>query len=92
MRGYALLLGTCLTLGYGYAAQAAMIADRNGVARRLSEAVMRREAPAPQPLWYGGTLATITVEAIAPAAPGRPADRRVLRHLPAVPGHSVRIS
>lgn len=69
MRGTSLLIGTCLTVAYGYAAQAAIAADRLQVVRRLDPAALVVEAPEDARVWNGGTLAPITVEAsrIAPA-------------------------
>ena len=71
MRGLTILVATTLTLGYGFAAQAAMTADRVETIRRVAGIT---EAPAPTPVeaatrvWYGGMLAPVTVEA-APVAP-----------------------
>lgn len=102
MRGYALLLGTCLTLAYAYAAQAAIAADRAGVVRRLSvEATAHEASPLSLPVWNGGTLTPITVEAADPLPPRRaasllmqPADECPLpRHSrPAATGSAVRVS
>ena len=70
MRGLTILLATTLTLGYGFAAQAAITADRVETIRRVAGIT---EAPAPTPVeaatrvWYGGMLAPVTVEA-APVA------------------------
>jgi hypothetical protein len=71
MRGLTILLATTLTFGYGFAAQAAITADRVETIRRVAGIT---EAPAPTPVeaatrvWYGGMLAPVTVEA-APVAP-----------------------
>ena len=73
MRGLTILLATTLTFGYGFAAQAAITADRVETIRRVAGIT---EAPAPTPVeaatrvWYGGMLAPVTVEAgpIDPAA------------------------
>jgi hypothetical protein len=73
MRGLTILLATTLTLGYGFAAQAAMTADRVETIRRVTG---RTEtlAPAPTPeeaatrVWYGGMLRPVIVEA-APIDP-----------------------
>jgi hypothetical protein len=71
MRGLTILLATTLTFGYGFAAQAAITADRVETIRRVARIT---EAPAPTPVeaatrvWYGGMLAPVTVEA-APVAP-----------------------
>ena len=76
MRGYALLLATCLTLAYGYAAQAAMAWDRAGVLRRLAAAAAAHdESTLALPVWNGGTLATITVTATDSATAGEAAVR-----------------
>ena len=66
MRGLTLLIATILTFGYGFAAQAAMTADRAETFRRLARMV--ETAPATEDanrVWYGGMLAPITVEATA---------------------------
>jgi len=71
MRGLTILLATTLTFGYGFAAQAAMTADRVETIRRVARLT---EVPAPTPVeaatrvWYGGMLAPVTVEA-APVDP-----------------------
>jgi hypothetical protein len=71
MRGLTILLATTLTFVYGFAAQAAITADRVETIRRVAGIT---EAPAPTPeeaatrVWYGGILAPVTVEA-APVAP-----------------------
>jgi len=71
MRGLTILLATTLTFVYGFAAQAAITADRVETIRRVAGIT---EAPAPTPVeaatrvWYGGMLAPVTVEA-APVAP-----------------------
>ena len=71
MRGLTILLATTLTFGYGFAAQAAMTADRVETIRRVAGLT---EVPAPTPVeaatrvWYGGMLAPVTVEA-APVDP-----------------------
>ena len=66
MRGLTLLIATILTFGYGFAAQAAMRADRAETFRRVARAV---ENPDPTEdanyIWYGGMLAPVTVEATA---------------------------
>jgi hypothetical protein len=66
MRGLTLLIATILTFGYGFAAQAAMRADRAETFRRVARAV---ETPDPTEdanhVWYGGMLAPVTVEATA---------------------------
>jgi len=71
MRALTILLATTLTFGYGFAAQAAITADRVETIRRVAGIT---EAAAPTPVeaatrvWYGGMLAPVTVEA-APVAP-----------------------
>lgn len=64
MRGLTLLIATILTLGYGFAAQAAMTADRaetyRRVARTVETAKLTEDA---NRVWYGGTLAPVTVQA-----------------------------
>ena len=66
MRGLTLLIATILTFGYGFAAQAAMTADRAETLRRVARTV---EASTPTEdanrVWYGGMLAPVTVEATA---------------------------
>lgn len=68
MRGLTLIVATTLTFGYGFAAQAAMTADRAETIRRVAGTL---NAPAPTTdasrIWYGGMLAPVTVE--APADP-----------------------
>jgi len=66
MRGLTLLIATILTFGYGFAAQAAMTADRaetfRRVARTAETATLLEDA---NHVWYGGMLAPVTVEATA---------------------------
>lgn len=66
MRGLTLLIATILTFGYGFAAQAAMTADRAETLRRVARTV---ETSTPTEdanrVWYGGMLAPVTVEATA---------------------------
>lgn len=64
MKGYALLLATGLSLGYGYAAQAAMAADQARVFGGT-----RAPAARSAPVYYGGTLDPITVVAHAGSTP-----------------------
>ena len=67
MRRIPLLLATVWTLTYMFAAQAAIATDLAATTLRAA-----RYAPVadPAPVWNGGTLAPITVEAYAgPAAP-----------------------
>ena len=69
MRGLTLLLATTLTFGYGFAAQAAMTADRAETIRRLGGITTPTTTAAPTEdatrVWYGGMLAPITVEVTA---------------------------
>jgi len=71
MRGLTILVATILTFGYGFAAQAAMTANRAQTLRRVAGMT---DTPAPTPVesatrvWYGGMLAPVTVEA-GPMAP-----------------------
>ena len=66
MRGLTLLIATILTFGYGFAAQAAMTADRAETFRRVTRTVETATSPEdPNRVWYGGMLAPITVEASA---------------------------
>ncbi len=71
MRGLTILAATILTFGYGFAAQAAMTANRAETLRRVTGTT---ETAAPTPaegatrVWYGGMLAPVTVEA-APLDP-----------------------
>lgn len=71
MRGVTILLAIALTLGYGFAAQAAMTADRAETIRRLggspSASVPSAERAATR-VWYGGMLPPVTVE-VTTAAP-----------------------
>jgi hypothetical protein len=65
MRGITLLLATTLTLGYGFAAQAAMSADRVETIRRVAGSVKTptpTAAEAVTHVWYGGMLPPVTVE------------------------------
>jgi hypothetical protein len=66
MRGLTLFIATILTFGYGFAAQAAMTADRAETFRRLARLVDTAPVPDdPNRVWYGGMLAPVTVEATA---------------------------
>ena len=73
---YGLLLGTLLTVVYGYAAQAAMARDLDRV---------RVAAPAPAAvttddrIWYGGVLTPITVRGWRP-------QPSVISHQPSTSG------
>jgi hypothetical protein len=64
MRGLTLLIATTLTFGYGFAAQAAMTADRAETIRRVA-GITATTAPSEDAsrVWYGGMLAPVTVEA-----------------------------
>ena len=62
MRGFTFALATTLTFGYGFAAQAAMKADRAETIRRLAPSAPAEDAAR---VWYGGTLAPVVVEASA---------------------------
>ena len=74
MRGLTILTATILTFGYGFAAQAAMTANRVQTLRRVAGIEETEETRAPTPVeaatrvWYGGMLAPVTVEA-GPLAP-----------------------
>lgn len=66
MRGLTLLIATILTFGYGFAAQAAMTADRAETFRRVTRSVESVDATEDaNRVWYGGMLAPVTVEATA---------------------------
>ena len=66
MRGLTILLATTLTFGYGFAAQAAMTADRAETFRRVARTVESTDPTEDaNHIWYGGMLAPITVEATA---------------------------
>jgi hypothetical protein len=66
MRGLTLLIATILTFGYGFAAQAAMTADRAETFRRVARTVETTDPTAEaNRVWYGGMLAPVTVEATA---------------------------
>ena len=66
MRGLTLLIATILTFGYGFAAQAAMTADRAETFRRVTRSVETANAPEDaNRIWYGGMLAPVTVEVTA---------------------------
>jgi hypothetical protein len=65
MRGLTIVVATILTFGYGFAAQAAMTANRAETLRRvagIAETAPTR-AEAATRVWYGGMLAPVTVEA-----------------------------
>jgi hypothetical protein len=63
MRGFSFLLATTLTLGYFFAAQAAMKAHRAEVVKPVPATPALTEDAAR--VWYGGTLAPVIVEASA---------------------------
>ena len=66
MRGLTLLIATILTFGYGFAAQAAMTAERAETFRRVARTVETSTSPDdPNRIWYGGMLAPVIVEASA---------------------------
>jgi hypothetical protein len=67
MRGLTVLVATTLTVGYGFAAQAAMTADRAETIRRVAGLTAEPTLPADISgrVWYGGTLAPVTVETSA---------------------------
>jgi hypothetical protein len=66
MRGLTLLTATILTFGYGFAAQAAMTADRAETFRRVTRSVETANDPEDaNRIWYGGMLAPVTVEVTA---------------------------
>ncbi len=66
MSGMTLLIATTLTFGYGFAAQAAMTADRAETFRRVARTVESTDPTEDaNHIWYGGMLAPIVVEATA---------------------------
>lgn len=90
MRGFPILLATCLTLTYGYATQAAIASERARVIQRLA---ITDTAPA-APVWNGGTLAPIMVLGTYPTAAGKaalqvPAEKA--RRAPVSGARAVRI-
>jgi hypothetical protein len=67
MRRIPLILATVWTLTYMFAAQAAIATDLAATTLRAARHAALQQ---PGPVWNGGTLAPITVEAYAgPAAP-----------------------
>lgn len=66
MRRYAVLLGMLLTVGYGYAAHQTLTAERPAGARRSTDTTGWTDR-----IWYGGTLAPITVEAYSDPVPAK---------------------
>jgi capsule polysaccharide export protein KpsC/LpsZ len=69
MRGMTLLIATILTLGYGFAAQAAMTVDRAETFRRVARIETETLTADANRVWYGGMLAPVTVEATALPGP-----------------------
>lgn len=67
MKAYSLLLGVVFTALYWYAAQAAIAAELARVEAKMAAVAPR--APA-EPIYYGGTLATVIVygRRLGPAA------------------------
>ena len=78
MRRIPLLLATIWTLTYMFAAQAAIAADLAATTLRAARSAGLQD---PGPVWNGGTLAPITVEAYA--GPAAPAAAQVRPALPA---------
>lgn len=62
MRGLTLLLATVLTGTYAYVATAAIVADRQANAAGALPVAIAESGP----VWYGGLLPPVTVEAPAP--------------------------
>lgn len=77
MRGMAAMLGTLITLTLGTAAVAAMTADMRVVARR-AEARETALHETMDPIWLGGELTPIVVE----AAPANRSPREAARQAP----------
>lgn len=67
MRGLTVVIATILTFGYGFAAQAAMTADRAETFRRLGGVTAATANPGEDVtrIWYGGMLDPVTVEVSA---------------------------
>jgi len=66
MRGLTLLTATILTFASGFAAQAAMTVGRAEMYRRAARTVEPVDPTADaNRVWYGGTLAPVTVEVTA---------------------------
>jgi len=84
MRAIPLLVAAMLTLSYGFVTQAAIAADLDPTVVGRARAVAD-----PERVWFGGTLAPITVEASAEPAGARGigdasgSDRRPPPGLPA---------
>lgn len=90
MRGFPILLATCLTVTYAYATQAAIASERARVIERFATEPV---APA-DPVWNGGTLAPIMVFGSYPTAAGKaavqvPAEKT--RRAPVSGARAVRI-
>ena len=80
MKAYAMLLGLLLTVGYGYAAQVAV----SSVGMSRNEAALGvRSGGGDQPVWYGGTLDPVTVEARSDAPAKTAASRWLFLDRPA---------
>jgi hypothetical protein len=79
MRGTAAMLGTLITLTIGTAAVAAMTADMRVVAQRAEARETAMHAMI-DPVWLGGELTPIVVEA-APETPMR-SPREAVRQAP----------
>lgn len=62
MRGVTLLLATMLTGTYAFVATAAIVADRQSNVMTVEPAATVETGP----VWYGGLLPPVTVEAPAP--------------------------
>ncbi len=66
MRTYALLLGALVTAGSAYVAEVAVASS--GLERAWTVLHAKVDPPLPIPLWYGGILDPITIEARRPTA------------------------
>lgn len=78
MRAYAMLLGLALTTGYGYAAQIAVSSVGSGRLEPAAGAVEPRDGRGRDPVWYGGTLDPVTIEAKGDSPTKTAAARRLL--------------
>jgi hypothetical protein len=67
MRIYTLLLGLLLTLGVAFVAELALDSAGTRLAAELAQDA--RHSDARGPVWYGGMLAPITVQATRAATP-----------------------
>lgn len=67
MRAYALLLGALVTTGSAYVAEVAVASS--GLERAWTVLHADVDPPSPIPLWYGGILDPITIQAHRPTAP-----------------------